>query len=163
MKSFYIASVLFMCSSLAFGQYGMAPNGYYPSNYNGETFSGKVTTVDGVSERITISFANGNKTETFLGRFQEPCAVPSADGKPMTALDLPIGTDVTVFFVANARKDKDASVKEPVIIGIMFHSWDGHPVKQALKKMYLCSSAPIAHYWRYFSSAGAACIEPPSR
>ena len=159
MKPLSLLLVLLLCDSVAFGQHGTAPNGYYPSNYNGETFSGIVTAVDGASGQITISFENPKKTETFVGRLQEPCAVPSKDGKPMTALDLPIGTDVTAFFEANARKGGNPPAKENLIIGVMFHSWNGHPVKQPSKKMYLCSGTPISHDWRCFSSSGATCLE----
>lgn len=158
MKTFPLLLVLLLCNSVAFGQYGIAPNGYYPSSYNGDIFSGKVTAVDEASGQITISFEKAKKTETFVGRLQQPCAVPSKDGKPMTAMDLPIGTDITAFFETDVRKDGNASVKENSIIGIMFHSWDGHPVKQPSKKMYSCSGV-MSHNWRCFSSPGATCLE----
>jgi hypothetical protein len=151
---------LLLCESTSFGQYGIAPNGYYPSNYNGDIYSGKVTSVDEASGQITVSSEKKPPPEIFVGRLQEPCAVPSKDGNPMSAADLPIGTDVTVFFETKVRKDGDTSVKENSIVGIMFHSWDGHPVRQASKKMYLCSKTPISHNWRCFGSAGATCIEP---
>jgi hypothetical protein len=159
MRTFPLPLVLLLFASIAFGQHGTAPNGYYPSSYNGDIFSGKVTAVDEASELITVSVQKSNKTETFVGRLHEPCAVPSKDGKPMTALDLPVGTDVTVFFDTNVHTDGIKSVKENSIIGIMFHSWDGHPVKQPSKKMYSCSGA-ISHYWRCFGSPGSTCIEP---
>jgi hypothetical protein len=162
MRTFFLLLVTLLCASVSFGQYGIAPNGYYPSAYTGNTFSGKVTAVDEATEQVTISFEEKKKTETFVGRLQEPCAVPSKDGKPMTAPDLPIGTYVTVFFETNVRKNGNTSVKENSIIGIMFHSWDGHPVKQTAKKTYFCSR-PTSHYWRCFSSPGVACVELLSR
>jgi hypothetical protein len=159
MRTFFLLLVTLLCASVAFGQYGRAPNGYYPSAYSGDTFSGKVTAVDEASEQITISIEEKKKAETFVGRLQEPCAVPSKDGKPMTAIDLPIGTYVTVFLETNVHKNGSTSVKEHSIVGIMFHSWDGHPVKPTAKKMYLCSK-PTSLYWRCFSSPGAGCLEP---
>ena len=162
MRTFLSFLVTLLCASVAFGQYGRAPNGYYPPAYTGDSFSGKVTAVDEASEQITVSFEDKKKSETFVGRLQEPCAVPSKDGKPMTALDLPIDTYVTVFFEANVRKNGNTSVKENSIIGIMFHSWAGHPIKQTARKMYLCSR-PTSHYWRCFSSPGAGCLEPLPR
>lgn len=150
-----------LCSSVAFGQYGTAPNGYYPPDYDGNIFSGRVIAVDEASEQITISFEKANNSQTFVGRLQAPCAVPSKDGKRMTALDVPIGTDVTAFFETIVRNDGNFPAKENLIIGLMFHSWDRHPVKQTSQKMYLCSRAQISHYWRCFNSAGASCLEPP--
>jgi hypothetical protein len=137
---------------------GTAPNGYYPPAYGGNIFS-EVTAVDEASEQITISSGEKKKIETFLGRLQAPCAVQSKDGKPMTALDLPIGTDVTVFFDKTVHTDGNTSVKENSIIGIMFHSWNGHPIKQTAKKMYLCSTTPTSSYLRCFSSASKGCVE----
>jgi len=130
-------------ASGALGQYGRAPNGYYPSAYSGDIFSGRVSAADEASGLITVSSKEKKKTDVFVGRLQEPCAVPSKDGKPMTASDLPIGTDVTVFFEKNMLKDGSSSTRENLIIGIMFHSWDGHPVRQTAKKMYLCSPCDV--------------------
>jgi hypothetical protein len=161
MKILFWLLIALLCNPVAFGQYGTAPNGYYPPNFDGNIFSGRVTAIDDASGQITISFENDSKSVTFVGRLQAPCAVPSKDGKQMAAMDLPIGTNVTVFFQTNVRKDGNAVVKENSIIGLMFHSWDGHPVRQTSKKMYLCSRAQISHYWRCFNSAGAACLEPP--
>ena len=162
MRSFpyLLVLLLFSCESVAFGQYGIAPNGYYPPNYDGNIFTGRVTAVDEVSEEITISFENGKSTETFVAHLQQACAVPSKDGKPMTALDVPIGTDVTAYF-QTVRKEGNSSKKENSILAVMFHSWNGHPVRQQSKKMYLCSRAPISSYWRCFGSPGATCLEPP--
>ncbi len=78
----------------------------------------------------------------------------------MTALDIPIGTDMTAYFQPNARKDAGNSVTENLIVGIMFHSWDGHPVKQQSKKMYSCAG-PATSHWQCFDTSGATCLEPP--
>jgi len=162
MRSFPYLLVLLLLSfePIAFCQYGIAPNGYYPPHYDGNIFSGRVTAVDEASGNITISFEKDKKVETFVGHLQQGCAVPSKDGTPMTALDLPIGTDITAYF-ETVSKDGNPVEKENLIIGIMFHSWNGHPVRQQSKKMYLCSRAPVSGYWRCFGSAGATCLEPP--
>lgn len=146
-----------VCSVSIFGQSGRATNGYYPPNYNGDTFSGKVTAVNEKTEEITISFEQGGKSERFVGLLQRPCAVPSKDGQGMSALDLPVGSDITAFFIASGQEKPNS------IIGIMFHSWNGHPVKPAARKMYLCSSTPIVHYWRCFNTSGVTCLEPPGQ
>ena len=159
MRTYWLLSMMLFSASCALGQYGEAPNGYYPSAFRGDVFSGRVTAVDEATGQITISFEQKTKTEVFVGHLEEPCAVPSKDGKPMTALDLPIGTDVTAYFEKNVKKDKSSS-GENLIIGIMFHTWDGHPVRQTAKKMYLCSHAPVSNYLRCFSSASKGCVGP---
>src|SRR5438128_11999783 len=98
MRTYSLLLITLLCASCALGQYGEAPSGYYPSAYGGDIFSGRMAAVDETSGQITISFKEKKKAEVFVVRLQEPCAVPSKDGKPMTASDLPIGTDVTVFF-----------------------------------------------------------------
>jgi len=130
-----LALLVFLCTRTGFAQYGAAPNGYYPSGYGGDIFTGIVSAVDEMTGQITISFHTKKKTETFVGHLQKSCDVPSKDGTAMTALDLPIGTGVSVFFVTSVRKEGDTVVKENSIIGIMFHSWDGHPVAQPSKKI----------------------------
>ena len=56
----------------------------------------------------------------------------------MTAADLPVGTIITAYFEEKTHKEGAAKSKVNYIIGIMFHTWDGHPVKQESKRMYLC-------------------------
>ena len=138
MRNLPLLLLLLLCDPVTFGQYGTAPNGYYPPGYSGDIFSGKVTAVDESTQVITILYDNGKKTDTFTGKLEKPCRVPSADGKLMAALDLPVGTGVTAFFERRSHKDGNTKVNENYIIGIMFHSWDGHPVKQQSKKMYPC-------------------------
>lgn len=155
MKLTLLLITLVAVEAASFAQYGTAPNGFYTSPYDGQTFTGKVIAVDQSSEAITISYENGKKNETFVGRLKQACTVASTDGKGMTALDLPIGTDVTVYFQPTPRKEGSTSVKENLIIGIMFHSWEGHPVKPAKKGMYPC--AAVSWVKRCFRSSGPGC------
>ena len=132
-----IALTFMMWSLVAFCQRGTAPAGYYPPGYAMDTFSGKVTAVDKTTEVITISFDNGKKTETFTGHLLKPCDVPSATKNAMTASDLAIGTEVTAFFEPKTHKDGGTKVNENFIIGMIFRSWGGHPLKEPTK-MYPC-------------------------
>ncbi len=157
-RRFSFLAIMLTCG-IALAQYGRAPNGYYPSPFSGDIFSGRVTAIDESTGDITIA-AGGSRPEMFVGRLRAGCAVPSKDGKLMTAPDIPIGTDITAFFQPNARKGAGLSGKDNSIIGIMFHSWNGHPVKQQAKKMYSCAG-PATSHWLCFDSSGATCLEPP--
>jgi hypothetical protein len=61
-------------SSLAFAQYETAPSNYYPSNFNGNTFTGTVT--DTGEKQITLTYTRGSKMDMFTSSFESACSVP---------------------------------------------------------------------------------------
>jgi hypothetical protein len=124
-------------SIIASAQYGTAPNNYYPVNYSGNTFTGTVTHTLG--DEITLTFVKGSKTETFVGRLETGCSVPSKDGHPMRATDIPGGTVVTAFFNGTTKKVDGKRIKENVIIAIAFDVWQGHTASEDKKMIYSCT------------------------
>ena len=88
----------------AFAQQGVAPNGYYPREYMGSTFTGEV--IDGPIDFLTLRYKHGNKEEIFSGRFEAPCDAPLKNGKraPMLAADVQLGAVVTAFYYGNRGK-----------------------------------------------------------
>jgi len=133
-----IAAVIVSSTVLAFGQHASAPNGYYPYSYNGDTFTGKVVSVDDSSQGLTLRFENQKKQLDFVGRFQQPCAVPTKNGQPMRPSDIPLGTDLTAYYTP--AKDKKTGQEENMIIGIALNSFNGSPIPEDKRKMYFCSA-----------------------
>ena len=152
MKLTLLLITLVAVDAAAFAQYGTAPNGF-PLLTTGDLYWQSDRCRSGTN--VTISYENKKKNETFVGRLKQPCTVTSTDGTGMTALDLPVGTDLTVYFQPTPRKEGNTSGKENLIIGIMFHSWEGHPVKPAKKGMYPC--ATVSWIKRCFNPSGPGC------
>src|SRR5271165_1782096 len=91
--------VLLFITTAALAQYGSAPPGYYPLGYSGDTFTGKVVSVDDSAQTISMLFDNGKKTQNFTGVFDKPCSVPTKNGEAMKPSDISVGTDLTAFFM----------------------------------------------------------------
>jgi hypothetical protein len=124
---------------MAAGQFGTAPNNYYPDKYTGSTFTGTVAEVNG--EQITMTYTNRDQTDTFTGHFEENCSVPNVSGRSMTASDLPLGTVMTAFFNVETKKVSGQKHKENVILAISFEVWKGEKIRDDRKRVYLCSTS----------------------
>jgi hypothetical protein len=131
------------------GQYGTAPNGYYPQNYYGSIFTG--TVIETTSDEVTLKYKKGNKEQLFVGRFESGCSVPRGDksGRKLMPPDIPQGTVLTAFFDKKERKIKDKKVKENVIIAIAFDVWEGKKIPDDKKLVYQCSNGGF-FYFRAF-------------
>jgi len=97
-RSVYLVLIISFTST-SFSQQGIAPNGCYPSSYQGSIFTGEV--IDGPLDVLILK-----DKEIFTGRFDTPCQVPTKDGKmgKMLPSDIPLGSKVTVFYYGNASK-----------------------------------------------------------
>jgi hypothetical protein len=133
-----------LLSGVALGQFGTAPNNYYPDKYTGSTFSGTVAEVNG--EQITMTYTNKDKTDTFTGHFEANCSVPNVNGRSMTASDVPLGTVMTAFFNAETKKVSGQKHKENVILAISFDVWKGEKIREDRKRIYLCSTSPHVRF-----------------
>src|SRR5512146_1657677 len=120
----------------AFGQHGTAPKGYYPSGYGGDIFTGVVKAVDATQQSLTLVYEGARTPETFTARLENPCIVPSQTGRPMTAADIEIGTNLTVFYSTRSRKVEGRKQTEKFIIAITFNSWKGREVKD--RRIFYC-------------------------
>jgi len=133
-----IATVcLVLCASVVQAQYGSAPNNYYPDRYTGSTFTGTVTQAQG--DEVTLTYSNKGKTDTFTGRFEAPCSIPTRDGQPMTAADLSEGSVITAFYNRETVKTNGQKEKLNVILALSIDVWQGHAIPENKKKIYSCS------------------------
>lgn len=133
-------------SIMASAQYGTAPNNYYPSSYNGSIFKGVVT--ESKDDQITLTSARGNSTESFTGRFETSCSVPTIkdEGLTMMPTDIPKGTTMTVFFNTRTKKVDGKKIKENLIIAIAFDIWKGQKVPENKRRICLCSENRVLQF-----------------
>jgi hypothetical protein len=140
LTKFAPAMILVWGSLLLFAQHGSAPNGYYPPNYGGDTFTGTVAATDDAAQTVTLGYSKGKKTEDFMGRFDHPCSIPTKDGNPMKPSDIPVGTDLTAYYNHKTTKVGDQKQNENVIIALTFNSFQGKPIPEGSRKLYYCTT-----------------------
>jgi hypothetical protein len=109
-------------------QKGTAPNGYYPGDYSGDTYTGKVVVTE--ERQITLEYTHKSKTESFTAVAGQPCTVP-AKSKPGTVKEVPLlaipkGSVITVFYSTKKTKEPDGTKREAhVMIGFFFNEVNG--------------------------------------
>jgi hypothetical protein len=128
-------------------QYGIAPNNYYPQNYNGSIFTGVVT--DTANNQITLTFTKDSKSDSFTGSFESACSVPSTNGHGMMPADIPNGTVMTAFYNARTKKVDGKKVKENLIIAIAFEVWHGQKAAEGKKMIYWCTDHHYIQFRAY--------------
>jgi len=146
-KRLAVIAVLCVGTHLVLAQHATAPNGYYPETFNGDTFRGTVASVYDSTESLTLHFEKGNKLQDFTGRIEQPCAIPTKNGQPMRASDIPLGTDITAYYLES--KDKTTGQKQNLIIGIAFNSFNGNSIPEDKRKMYYCTGQAHVKFRAY--------------
>ena len=113
MRVWVITLGLLMLTGVAAAQHGSAPDGYYPINYAGDTWSGTVTAVDLNTREITLSYQDKGKEENFVGTLQKGYRRKDKSGKffevPMTSI--PVGSYMIAYYMAKTRKENGEKTK----------------------------------------------------
>ena len=126
-----------LASASASAQHATAPNGYYPRYYNGDTFRGKVVAVEHDPAALTLAFENRKKSEQMTMIFDQRCSVPTKNGQPFTESDVPLGTDLTAYYLE--RKDKSTGQKANILIAISFNNFRGIEIPEKECRVYMCA------------------------
>ena len=100
------AAFLFLAASILHAQHGTAASGYFPLNYAGDTWTGKVTAVNDVTREITLEHKSDKKTETFVGVLQAGYKVKRRDGSAadVNPSMIRLGTRLRVYYMLESRK-----------------------------------------------------------
>lgn len=122
-------------------QKGTAGSGYYPFGYNGDTWTGEVTSANEDKREITLTFKKGDKVQTFVASVPDAAvgwmvdeqgdrviAIWPQDKKedskaPKTEpvhLNLPdlLGRQITVYYIHREKKANDQKVTFNEVIRI---------------------------------------------
>jgi hypothetical protein len=99
-------------------QHGTARNGYYPEGYQGDTWTGVVTSVNPQSFAITLEYKKGKNTETFIGTPEKGYLVHEHNGqtRPLQPTDIRVGQRITVWYNPETKKINGRKVKMNTII-----------------------------------------------
>jgi len=117
--SLMLLSVL-CCQMSAFGQFGRAENGYHPPDYNGDTFTGEVVSVNDTTREVTMQYvdAKHGKTETFVGVINEGYTLKLKDGTTheLKPSNLRVGGHFKVYYTTKTKKVAGEKAKVHAII-----------------------------------------------
>ena len=107
MKKFLLSlALVLLCTGISLAQHGTAEPGYYPSGFNGDTWSGEVTAVTDDTREFTLTYTKGSNTQTFVGVLPKGYTVKMKDGRDyeikMSEL---MGMRITAYYVTRKKKD----------------------------------------------------------
>ena len=107
MKKFALSlTLLLLCTGISVAQHGTAEPDYYPSGFNGDTWSGEVTAADEDTREFTLTYTKGENTKTFVGILAKGYTVKMKDGKDyeikMSEL---MGMRIKAYYVTKKKKD----------------------------------------------------------
>jgi hypothetical protein len=112
-RLYFLPLTLFIFASAAFGQHGTAEIGYYPAGYQGDTWTGVVVSASEQTGEITLSYAKGGKSQTFVGVPEAGYLVHEHTGttRPLKISDIPVGKVIKVWYIEETKKIGGGKVK----------------------------------------------------
>jgi hypothetical protein len=121
MKKTSLMLLFILCYQVnTFGQHGTAGNGYYPSDYHGDTFTGEVTAVDDSTREVTMKYVDTKrgKEETFVGFINEGYTLSFKDGttRELKPSNLRVGGRFKVYYTTKTSQVEGRKVKVNTII-----------------------------------------------
>lgn len=149
LKGSGLAIFVVIVATLALGQHGTAPSGYYPRSYNGDTFTGKVVGRDLDADTVTLEYQKGKKKENFTVKLGQGCNVPSRTGSPMHARDIPEGTIMTAFYAPQSETVAGEKRKTYVVIAVSFIEWLGKTVSEDKRRVFNCGEPSYTTFQVY--------------
>jgi hypothetical protein len=102
-----LMAALFLGTVEGKAQHGTAGNGYFPPGYEGDTWTGAVTTTDDTTRTVTLTYSSKKKAKTFTGVLQEGCCkVKMSDGtvQELRPSQLSPGRRVMVYYIPKTTK-----------------------------------------------------------
>lgn len=114
-------ALLFMCTGISMAQHGTAESDYYPTGYNGDTWTGEVTAVNEDTREFTLTYKKGDKEQILIGVLPKGYTAKMKDGSyqevKMAAL---MGLRVKVYYITRTKKANDQKIKTNEVFNIKF-------------------------------------------
>jgi hypothetical protein len=95
-----------LCTGIAAAQHGTAEPDYYPSGFNGDTWTGEVTAITEDTREFTLTYTKGKDTKTFVGVLPQGYTVKMKDGRdyPIKMTEL-MGMRIRAYYITRNKKD----------------------------------------------------------
>jgi hypothetical protein len=105
---FVLLAMLFLPGSLV-AQHGSANNGYFPSAYQGDTWTGIVSNTAPSARELSLVYTHKGKTDVFEGVLSKSYRVQSNGDKEkqqIAAAGIAMGVHLKVYYVPNQTSDE---------------------------------------------------------
>ena len=90
-------------------QHGTADNGYYPNGYNGDTWSGVVSSVEPATKAVSLVYTHHGKTAVFEGILSKHYRVQASGDKnkqQIVSAGISVGGCIKVYSIAKQTSDE---------------------------------------------------------
>jgi len=102
-----LAAALSLWTVESSAQHGTAGNDHFPPGYEGDTWSGTVTTTDDATRTVNLTYASKKKTDTFTGVLQQGCCkAKMSDGtvQELRPSQLSPGRHIMIYYIPRTTK-----------------------------------------------------------
>jgi hypothetical protein len=106
-RLFVLFAILLLPMS-ASAQHGTADNGYFPNGYNGDTWSGVVSSVAPGTKEVSLVYTHHGKTAVFQGMLSKGSRVQANGDKKKQQImseGISIGARIRVYYIPNQTSD----------------------------------------------------------
>src|SRR2546428_5016533 len=122
MRKLLVAVALcFIWAGMASAQKGTAEPGFYPGGFQGDTWTGEVTSINEDTREFTLTYTRKDKTQTFVGVLPKGYRYQIKGGKyyepKMSNLK---GAFVKAYYVEKERKVNGQKIKWNDVFDIKF-------------------------------------------
>jgi len=107
-RFFVLLATLLLPGSLI-AQHGTADNGYYPIVYQGDTWTGIVSSLDPTTKEISLLYTHKQKTVIFSGVLAKGYRLQSKgnkDTQQIVASGIAVGARLRVYYIPNQTSDE---------------------------------------------------------
>jgi len=127
--------------SPANAQKATAPNGYYPVDFQGDTFTGRAESARPNLEELTLVYTKGKKTEHWVGRLESSCSSTDKGGQvhAMHVSDMFEGDLLTVYYITRTTKADNVKTTTNWIIALSRAEVDGKKIPEDKQGLISCS------------------------
>jgi hypothetical protein len=118
-----------------------APSGYYPFNYTGMTFTGRVESIDTDRQELTLLYTKRTKEERFVGRLEAPCSYKNRNGATISfgVSRIPKGVFLTAFYISKTVEVAGEQKAENRIFAVSYDELEGKEIPDDHRITVYCS------------------------
>jgi|KBSMisStandDraft_5_1062788.scaffolds.fasta_scaffold11215_7 hypothetical protein len=142
-------------------QKGAAPDGYYPANYSGSTFTGTLQRASSDTSRFTLVYTKNGKSETFTAQLEAKCKLINKAGVTQTfgMEAFSEGAVLTAYY--RTTNNKTSHQKENIALALSFAEKRGSKIPDDKRMVIMCSEQNQAQFKAFSADRSGAAVRLP--